>query len=523
MRSHWEKQALHLLRRGKIREAEKIASDLLARHPKRAEPLLLMAEIAMCQQQMDKAIAFADRAVNNTPDDPLPRARLALYYLKARKVWNALAQAHRASVPPPESAQLCDFLGTLLSACGNHESARVLLERACDRDPGNANFAFNLSMELRFIGDRDRSEQLINRALEVNPAEYEGYLHRAGLRTQTQESNHITELLSVLETCGTDWRGQVQLQYALAKEYEDIGDYEAAFTHLKAGADLRWSHTRYDINRDLETVEQLIQCFSVEKIAAPTTGYHDAAPIFIVGMPRTGTTLVERILASHSQVIAAGELQDFAIEMVKLVGKGTSGTPLTREELIPRSLEIDFVALGRHYVDAAQQRVGDRLRFIDKMPLNYLYCGLIHKALPEARIIHVTRHPVDTCYAIYKTLFKNAYPFSYNLETLGQYYLAYRKLMEHWQKVLPRRIFEMSYEDLVSDQALESRRLLEFCDLDWEQACLEFHKSTSASTTASSIQVRRPVYRSSVGRWRCYRQQLQPLLQVLKRGNIDCD
>lgn len=521
--SQLEKQARTLLSQGNIQEAVKIGNALLQQFPNRAGSYLLCAELAVRQNNTRQAIALAAKAVELTPGDAHSLARLAYFHLIAQNVGQALEHAHRAMALNPQSAQVCDFLGSVLSACHDHSNAKMYFERACNTDPDNPHYLYNLSMELRFLGDNENSEKLINKVLTLKPDEYEGYLQRAGLRTQTSDHNHIAELKSVLAKGIPSWRGAIQVQYALAKEYEDIGDYESAFTHLQAGADLRWQHTQYDVQRDLDTVDQLIACFTAEKMSAPTTGLVGNAPIFIVGMPRTGTTLVERILDKHSQLASGGELQDFAMEMVKLVGTNAGGAPPPREELIERSLEINFKALGSAYVDAARQRVGDSPRFIDKLPLNYLYCGLIHRALPEATIIHLRRHPIDTCYAIYKTLFKHAYPFSYNLEALGAYYCGYRRLMDHWHRVLPGRIYDITYEDLVADQENQSRGLLEACNLPWEDACLQFHSNTSASTTASATQVRQPIYNTSVGRWRCYQQQLEPLIGVLQQHGIRWD
>ena len=182
--------------------------------------------------------------------------------------------------------------------------------------------------------------------------------------------------------------------------------------------------------------------------------------------------------------------------------------------MVARSANLDFPALGRAYLECTRQGVGTPKRITDKMPLNYLYCGLIHRALPNAKIVHLTRHPMAACYAMYKTLFKDAYPFSYDLEEIGRYYVAYRRLMDHWQASMPGVIHEVSYEALVTDQRGQTAKLLDFCGLDWQDACIEFHRNAAATTTASAVQVRQPLYRTSLSQWRHYERELQPLAKT---------
>jgi hypothetical protein len=237
--------------------------------------------------------------------------------------------------------------------------------------------------------------------------------------------------------------------------------------------------------------------------------------VFVIGLPRTGTTLVERILGSHSKVFAAGELNQFAMQMVAALQTAT-GPSASKLELIAASLGLDFAALGRAYLRASQPYTGNRAHFTDKTPQNFLYCGLIAAALPGARIIEVVRHPMDSCYAMYKQLFTMAYPFSYDLGDLAAYFSGYRRLMQHWHAVLPGRILTVRYEDVVRNQEATTRQLLAHCGLDWEDSCLQFERNTQSTTTASAVQVRQKVYDSSVGKWERFKRQLQPLADGLR-------
>ena len=215
-----------------------------------------------------------------------------------------------------------------------------------------------------------------------------------------------------------------------------------------------------------------------------------------------------------------GELNDFALQLTGLVTAASAGKPVARADFVAASAAIDFRALGEAYLRSAASRGDGRPYFIDKLPFNFLYAGLIHLALPQARIISVRRHPMDTCYAVYKQLFRDAYPYSYDLGELGRYFVAYDELMRHWQQVMPGIIHTVQYEQLVGDLEGESRRLLSYCGLPWDDRCLRFHQNPQASTTASALQVRQPIYDTSVGKWRRYEHQLEPLRAYLEGAGI---
>jgi tetratricopeptide (TPR) repeat protein len=472
------------------------------------------------------ALGCLDRALNIEPHDARLLIHRAQCLLALGRLPEACAAAAAAQLKAPPDPVLFDALGSLFSRVNDQARALAAFDRAVTLAPDNPHFIFNRATVYRFLGQLAEAEAEYDRVIALNPADYEAYENRSELRTQSVEANHIRELEALIARGIADWKGEVQVRYALAKEYEDVGDYAKSFQQLRRGAKKRREHMRYDVATDVATVDWIIGAFPAAPQGtvrldggAPGNAPGDA-PIFIVGLPRSGTTLIDRILGSHSDVHSAGELEHFALCIVDAVGRRSGGAPLPRRELVARSAELDFAALGRDYLTRARYLAPGELRFTDKMPLNYLYCGLIHRALPNAKIVHVTRRPMAACYAMYKTLFKDGYPFSYDLGEIARYYVGYRRLMAHWQATLPAAIYPLSYEALVADQHGETRKLLNFCGLDWQDACIEFHRNPSPTTTASAAQVRRPLYDSAVSRWRHYASELAELSDLLQAAGL---
>ncbi len=465
------------------------------------------------------ALARLEQALAVDPHNAAGHLQRAQCLAALRRIAEARTAAADAERYAPPQGAFWDALGGLYHFVSDQARALAAYDRAVQLAPHEARFRFNRATVRRFLGDLEGAESDYDQVLALAPNDFEAYKNRADLRTQTPARNHVAELEAVLPRAAVDWRGRVQVEYALAKEYEDLGEYPRSFAHLQSGARARREHMRYDIAEDVATVQWIIDAFPAgpESRAAVDS---DESPIFILGLPRSGTTLVERILASHSQVVSAGELNDFAMSLVAAARSGAGRPQLPRRELVARSATLDFAALGRDYLRGARARVpGDR-RFIDKMPLNYLYCGLIRRALPAAKIVHLHRHPLAAGYAMYKTLFRDGYPFSYDLGEIARYYAAYRRLMDHWQATMPGVIHSLSYEALVANPAAATRGLLEFCGLDWEDAVSRFHLNPAASTTASAAQVRRPIYDTAIGQWRHYERELAPLREALIEAGV---
>ena len=343
----------------------------------------------------------------------------------------------------------------------------------------------------------------------------------ADLRTQTADRNHVQRLEALLEGVGDDVDGELHVRHALAKELEDLGEPARAFVHLAAGKGRKRQTLGYAIAEDEALFAALERTFDKQRCAIAPQGCASAEPIFVVGLPRSGTTLVERILSAHSQVQSAGELQNFGVCLKRAVA--TKSNRVLDVPTIEEGARCDLAAVGRQYIDSTRPLTGAKPRFVDKLPLNFFYVGFIHFALPNARIVCLRRHPLDSGLSLYRQLFAvtfSYYNFAYDLRDIGRYYALFDRLMRHWQHVLPGKVHEVAYESLVMDQERTSRKLLEFCGLPWEEQCLEFHANPAPVATASSVQVRAPLYRSAVGRWRRYAAQLEPLIAQLRSEGI---
>jgi hypothetical protein len=337
--------------------------------------------------------------------------------------------------------------------------------------------------------------------LSLQPDFHLAHYLRADLRIQTPERNHVATLENLIAAGPRDRAGEVLLRFALAKEYEDLGADAAAFAQVAAGGALHRRLNPYDVKTEIAAIDRAIAQQSAAWLRAAPKGFEAVRPIFIIGLPRTGTTVIERIIASHGAVVSAGETGLFAAEA------GRPGMP------------PDPAALGRRYVAAVEAlaETGGK-RFIDKTLTNYLHCGLIHAALPNAKILLVRRHPLDTGWALLKAHFQGRFGFSYDQSDLAEYYLGFDRLARHWRAVLPETaLMEIRYEDVIRDQRGASAALFDFLDLPWEDGVMRFHESASPAATASAAQIRRPLYATSVGKWRRHEAALSPLATRLAR------
>lgn len=481
------------------------------------EPLRQSRE-AQARGDFDAMLAHAERAARSAPGDLRARFRwleCLLYCGRPDRVRDELATLEAGARSSPALwARIAEFYTHLT----DHAAARRCNAEAARLAPGDARYLYALAASEIATGDVERAERHLTDVIAIDPHDYDAYRNRSTLRRQTQDANHIAEIEGVLDAGVKSPAGEVQLCYALAREYEDIGDYDTSFGYLQRGADRRRALLGYRVEGDVAALGRLTEVFDAALFGPDRGGCDESGAIFVIGLPRSGTTLVDRILASHPSVASLGEVNDFAWSLMHTLGRAAP-----KAELIELSAEVDPRRLGRRYLGGIRRYGYDEPWLVDKTPLNYLYLGLIRMALPNARVVHIERHPLDSCYGMYRTLFRAGYPFSYDLGDLAAYYLAYRRLMSHWQSVLPDGFLNVRYESLVDDQEAVSRELVAYCGLDWDPACLDFHRSTTPVATESAAQVREPVHRRALGRWRHYADRLEPLARKLREAGIDVD
>lgn len=419
------------------------------------------------------------------------------------------------ALKPDNPQALCNW-GLALAELGRFDEADVKYRQALAVDPAFAGAYNNIGLLLKAQGRLPEAAAAFERAIGLAPRDASYYDNLAAVRPFTAGDPYLTALEALAnDTAARPSADQVHLHFALAKAYEQIGRPQDAFRHLLDGNARKRRLMIYDEAATLGEMDRLRALISGEFIQARQDfGDPSRLPIFIVGMTRSGTTLIEQILASHPQVFGGGELD--VLDKVAGARRGTlPGNPAFPDMMLQMSAD-QFRSLGAQYVAKISERAPKAARITDKMTANFLFAGLIHLALPNATIIHAVRNPIDTCVSCFATDFTKGHAHTYDLAELGRYYRHYRALMVHWGAVLPPgRIFEVRYEDLIADVEGTARRIVSHCGLAWDERCLDFHRTERPVRTASAAQVRKPIYESSVGRAHKYAAFLDPLLREL--------
>jgi tetratricopeptide (TPR) repeat protein len=513
----YNNRGLALLRVARAGEALASFDRATAISPNYVDALANRGLVLLELKRVDAALASLNRATTINPNhlEALSHRGRALVELKRPE--EALASLDRALAIDPKHLATLNQRGGALAELGRFDEALACFDRALAIRPDYAEALENKASLLAQHGRMAEAKAAIEGAIEIAPKRARAYF----LLTTFERLKRDDPRLAAMEDLAANMASlsvaeQVDLNFALAKVYRDLGDADRSFPRLAAGAGLKRKMIAYDETRALKGFERAETTFTGELMRRdPGDGEPSSIPVFIVGMPRSGTTLIEQILASHPKVFGAGEIGDLdvAIEALRAKDKIVAHYPELAAELSPdqlRRLGADYLRRIRALAPAAE-------RITNKTPENFVFLGLIRTALPNARVIHVRRDPLDTCFSCFLQNFnKGAVPYAYDLAELGRFYRAYDALMEHWRAVLPAEsMLEVRYEDVVADLEGQARRIVAYCGLEWDARCLEFQNADRPVRTASVAEVRQPIYATSIGRWRAYQPFLGPLRDAL--------
>lgn len=512
-------RAVDALNRGQWAEARSLCAHLLRQAPDHAGVHFVAGVAALQLQVFPGALNHLKHATVLNPRRADYFAQLARGLATVRMLREAVEAADRALALAPADPLTLDTLGVVFTQANAHGKAADAFRAACALTPDHAGYRFNLATSLMYFGDLEAAEREYEACLALDATVWKAWLALSQLRRQTPERNHVEKLESLLRDHPPRSEAALYLNLALAKETEDMGEYPRAFRHYVLGKSSQRDQRGYSIERDERIFAALAGAPGPQ---ADDRGSATAEPIFVFGMPRSGTTLVDRILSSHSRVHSAGELQEFGLVLKRMSGSRTEH--LLDADTIERAATTDLRALGDAYLANTRPGTGHTPHFIDKLPHNFLYAGFIARALPNAKMICLRRNPLDTCLSNFRQLFalkSPYYDYSFDLLDTGRYYVLYRRLMAHWRQLLPGRILEIDYEAIVERQQESTRNLLEFCGLPWEDACLSFEQNQAPVATASLVQVREPIFRTSLQRWRRYESELADLRALLLDAGIE--
>ncbi len=493
--------------------AEHIFRDILQKDASHVGALCGLAAVSLAAGIPQDAERLLRHALTQSAHLPMTWRGLSQALLDLGRLLEAEAAVRHLLKMEAENTQNWILLGTVCTRLMRQADALAAYQEAARLNPGQVRLRLSIGHLHKTLGHRRDSEQAYKECLTRDPNFGEAYWSLADLKNYVFSDSEIAVMQALLRDKSSDSDNFAYLHFALGRAFEHTTDYPAAFAHYALGNTLRRQAVPYSIATFEAKSARVRQFFNADYLAQQRGGNSDPAPIFIIGLPRSGSTLVEQILASHSSVEGTFELPNI-LTLVREFDRQGSQTDAYPESIARAPVQL-LMQLGSRYLEETLPiRIG-RPRFIDKMPNNFSHVGLIHCMLPNATIIDVRRHPMDACFSTYKQNFAEGQSFSYDLNDLGRYYSCYLELMNHWDQVLPGKILHLCYEDLVGDPQTHIRRLLQHCGLEFEPACLSFHETLRAVRTPSAEQVRQPLYTTSIGYWRHFEQDLEPLRQAL--------
>nr|WP_070958571.1 sulfotransferase [Hyphomonas sp. Mor2] len=513
-------EARKLLHKRAYRDCHAICLSVLKSHPNNAEAFLILGLLTADHQNFAKAVELFQRAIDlgETSGEAEAHAARSLIALNRRD--EAVSLARTAASRAPSDALILDTIGVVLSRAGHHADSVEYYQAAVSANPEDAGYQYNLGAALQFLGRFDAAKTAFRACLGLNPDDSRALVALASMGGLEDQAILIPRLETAWQDRDPEDADQaLQLAHALARSYEDQQDPATAMDWLERGKRQKRASIR---NRDEDDKTCFAAASEMASALSIAPSPKPGGPIFIVGMPRTGTTLTDRILSSHPEVTSAGELSDFSVALKRQVQ--TPGPYVLDPETLKAATDTDLTLLGQAYLEKVENTLGLKGRFVDKMPLNAFFTPIILAAIPNARVICLRRHAADTVLSNYRQLFATSfsyYAYAYDLKATARYVVRFFNLMDEYETALPAARFRiLDYESLVADQEGQTRQLLAFCGLPFDQACLNFHENAAPVATASATQVRQPLYSSSMGRWKTYRPAIDPALEILQVADL---
>ncbi|OIO70469.1 MAG: hypothetical protein COW19_00125 [Zetaproteobacteria bacterium CG12_big_fil_rev_8_21_14_0_65_55_1124] len=511
---YYDNLAIVLRTMGKLEDAANCYQQVVRIQPEHATAYQNLGNIRLQQGKLPAAVAAYQLAIRIAPDNACALNNLGVAWLKQGNLIEAEKSFREAMRAKSDYAEACSNLGLALKNQGKLEEAETALKQALTMNPDDAGSHYNLGNVFMSLGKLKEARETYSQALQIRPDYTEAFRSLSNLKRYSDIDDETLRMEALYNSPDISHEKQMHLGFALGKIYEDVGVHEKAFAYLMQANRLFRSGYNYDLAEDKAFFDLVTTIFDQDFMQQhQDCGNRDQTPIFIVGMPRSGTSLVEQILASHPQVYGAGELLYLKQAILRACGNAPGYNFLKNIETFRQD---DFQHLGSAYIEKLRSHSTGATHITDKLPHNFFYLGMIKIILPRARIIHCQREPLDNCLSIYKNYFSDSQRYAYQLDELGEYYHFYQALMEHWHHTLPAdSIYDIQYEALVADQETQTKALLKHCALPWDEQCLSFHKTNREVKTASAAQVRQPVHQRSVHLWKRYEKHLQPLIKSL--------
>ena len=516
-----------ILNEGNIKEAEKKCREFLKVNPTNTHAMSLLAEIASRLGHLNDSEFLLESAVKLNPEDSEIRKKYLLILRKRQKFSKTMEQADILVQQNPHNLSFQAQKAIEVMQNGDHEESIRLLENILEKAPLDPNTLTAKGHAEKTLGRTEDAIKSYQTAYNSKHDHGEAYFSLANLKTYKFDDEEISQMKNQLKRVDISIGDRTYFHFALAQACESIGDYDEAFYHLDHGNHIRKQQTKYSIEMmDKEMQAQINVCNKEFFKSMGEGGFNTKDPIFILGLPRAGSTLIEQIIASHSMVDGTLELPNILTMAQDLRGEDIYGTLGKYPGSMKNLTLTDRENMGKKFIKDTEMHRDSAPMFTDNMPNNFRHIGLIHLIMPNAKIIDARRYPLDCCFSMFKQLFAQGQEFTYGLEEAGSYYNSYVKLMNHWDHILPNKILRVNNEDVIDDLEGQVRRILSFLELPFEDACISFHKTERSVRTASSEQVRQPINKKGMGRWKPYAKHLKPLINsidksLLKQEDID--